>query len=205
MPAFMPTSPVTLQHSDSALKSIVHHCKFKILGHLLALLRRMHGLHCLGRLGKHSLMHVTPADWCAQAMSQILDARPPLRFDADSIVYTDGSKQGPSITAAWVQPSTMATQSLILGGSASPQRTPVRAELVALHAALHSPSFPLDQPLTMMTDSLTSQQLLATHLVRPNQHVYHHYRWLVSALPQNLLARDAPVSLMRVKARDPRQ
>ena len=87
-----------------------------------------------------------------------------LRFDADPIMYTDGSKQGPSITAAWIQPSTMAGQSLIVGGSALPQRTPVRAELVALHAVVHSHSFPPDQPLTMMTDSLTSQQLVATNL-----------------------------------------
>ena len=94
----------------------------------------------------------------------------------------------------------MAEHALILGttgGSASPQRTPVRAELVALQAALYLPSFPFDQPLTITTDSLTSQLLVATHLVRPNQHVYHEHQWMVAAIAQNLLSRTAPVSLMR--------
>ena len=58
LPAFMPTKPVTLQHTGNALRSFAHHCIFKLLGHLLAHLRHMYCLHHRGRLGKHSLMHV---------------------------------------------------------------------------------------------------------------------------------------------------
>ena len=107
-------------------------------------------------------LHCKPAGWCTQAMSQIVEALPALRFDADSVVYNNGSKQRSSIIDAWVQLSIMAEQALSLCDPASPRRTPVRAELAA---ALQSPSSPLDQPLTIMTDRLTSHQLIAAHLV----------------------------------------
>ena len=133
-------------------------------------------------------------------VARVLTDMPPLLLDADSVVYTDGSCRGTSLTAAWVQPSTGRSQTLRLLGPSSAQRTPLRGELVAIHAALHSPHFPPDLPLDLMTDSLTSQQLASAYLVRPTHLRFHKHRFLVAAIAQNLVMRRAPVRIMKVRA-----
>ena len=56
----------------------------------------------------------------------------------------------------------MAQQALNLVDFASPQCTPVRAELVALHAALHSPSLPIDQARTQVSRASNWLQPMAS-------------------------------------------
>ena len=92
-------------------------------------------------------------------MAEVADSAPPLRLNAQDIVYTDGSKVGTSITAAWVHPATAASEALSIPGLPSAQWTPVRGEVVAIDVALHSPRIPLCHPLDLMTDSLTSLQM----------------------------------------------
>ena len=135
-----------------------------------------------------------------QAMAEIALQAPTLKYDADSICYTDGSKYGSSITAAWVHPETDAQQALSLPGPSSPQRTSFRGELIAIHAALHSSHFPGHAPLHIMTDSLSGLQLTNAHLVRPAHLQYNKHRWLIAAIAQNMLARPAPTYLTKVRA-----
>ena len=135
-----------------------------------------------------------------RAMQEIHPHCPALRHDANSLCYTDGSKYGTSITAAWVHPANNASEALALPGPSSPQRTSFRGELIALHAALHSPNFPVTEPLHIMTDSLVGMHLSQAHLVRPNQLRFHKHRWLLAAIAQNMLARLAPAYLAKVRA-----
>ena len=83
-----------------------------------------------------------------------------------------------------------------------PQRTPLRAELIALNSVLYSilQLFPLCRPLHFMTGSLTSLYLVDGYLVRPHLFCYHKHRWLVAAIAQNLLSRTASVRLTKVRA-----
>ena len=144
----------------------------------------------------------TQPDHCLRdrALAEILQQPPPLQWDAASIVYTDGSKHGTSITAAWVHPASGQSHAVHLPGPPSAQRTSLRGELAAIHEAIHSPQFPLYRPLTLGTDSLTSSQLISAHMVRPTQLRFHKHRWLIAAIAQNLLSRVAPVRIMKVRA-----
>ena len=127
---------------------------------------------------------------CAQrAWSEVLPQAPPLRFDPQAITYTDGSKQGTSLTAAWVRLDHNQSQSVRINEDLGARNTPLRGELTGLHAAMHTVHAPYCQPLHIMTDSRVSLLLIAAHLVRPNHHRYHKHRWLVVALSQNALTR----------------
>ena len=101
-----------------------------------------------------------------RALQEIALAPPALRFDAHSIVYTDGSKKGTLMSAAWIHPSSGNRANMQLAVSSGPQRTPLRAELIALSSVLHSPLFPLCRALH---DSLTGLYLVNGYLVRPHQ------------------------------------
>ena len=135
-----------------------------------------------------------------RALAEILPQAPSLKLVADSIVYTDGSKRGTSITAAWVHPGNAFSEAMSIPGPSSAQHTALRGELVAIHAALHSPQLPSAQPLHVMTDSLTSLYLIAAYLVRPTQFRFHKHRWLIAAIAQSTLLRSAPVLLTKVRA-----
>ena len=76
----------------------------------------------------------------------------------------------------------------------------MRGELLAIHAALHSQSFPMDQSMHLMTESLISLYLIAAYLVRPSHVRYHKHIWLVAAITQNVVARQGPVLLTKVRA-----
>ena len=141
--------------------------------------------------------HIPTSDPFSRAMAEIAAHAPALRYNADSICYTDGSKYGTSITSAWVHPETNGEQALSLRDPPSPQRTSFRGELIGLHAALHSPAFPWNAPLHVMTDSLTGLLLVNAHLVRPAHLRHNKHRWLVAAIAQNLLARQAPTYLTK--------
>ena len=130
----------------------------------------------------------------------IAEAPPALKLHAPSIVYTDGSKKDSSITAAWVHPQTQSSELLYLPGPSTLRSTALRGELLAIHAALHSPRFPLDEPLHLMTDSLTSLYLIAAYLVRPSHFRFHKHRWLVAAIAQQLVSRQAAVHISKVRA-----
>ena len=133
-------------------------------------------------------------------MAEIQQHPPELMYDASQVCYTDGSKHGTSITAAWVHPATPAQHAVSLPiCPSSPHRTSFRGGLIALHEALHSPTFPIDVPLHIMTDSLTGLHLANAHLVRPAHLRYHKHRWLIAAIAQNLLARPARVCLTKVR------
>ena len=93
---------------------------------------------------------------------------PSLLLDTSSIMYIDGSKQGCSITAAWIQPQSGSSQILCDPGLSSLRSTALRGEPLAIHAAHHSQSFPMDQSMHLMTDSLTSLYLTGACLVRPS-------------------------------------
>ncbi|MCJ1425311.1 hypothetical protein MMC29_003199 [Sticta canariensis] len=125
---------------------------------------------------------------------------PPLQMQPDTVVYTDGSKQGTSITAALVHPVSSTSAAMVVPGPSSAQRPPVRGELSASHSVAHAAEPPSARPLDLLTDSLTSLQMLAAHLVRPTHHLHHKHRWLISSLAQRLLYRPAPVRLMKVRA-----
>lgn len=56
--------------------------------------------------------------------------------------------------------------------------------------------------MSSATDSLTGQQLICAHLLGPSQLQFHTHQWVNAAilLAQNLLARQAPVSIVKGKA-----
>ena len=132
--------------------------------------------------------------------ASILPQLPTLKYDPAAIVYTDGSKQGTSLTAAWTTLTGAHQASFALPPESSPQRTVLRAELAAIHDVLHSPQFHHDDPIHIMSDSLTSLQLISAHLNRPHTLMYNKHRWLVAAIAQNLLARSGPVRLTKVRS-----
>ena len=137
---------------------------------------------------------------CSQALAEIQDGPPPLLMDAASIVYTDGSKRGTSITAAWVHPAGSQSGVVTLPGPLQAQSTPLRGELAAIYEAVHSSDFPLYRRLTLMTDSLTALYLIHAYIRTPTLLRFHKHRWLVAAIAQNLLSRTAHVCLLKVKA-----
>ena len=101
--------------------------------------------------------HIAQSDhWCAFLLSLNQPVPPALLLDAGAIVYTDGSKFGASITAAWVHPASQRSYACRLEGESSPQRTALRGELVAIYSALHSRHFLMHEPIHIMTDSKTS-------------------------------------------------
>ena len=147
-----------------------------------------------------SMAILPPATVASELLASIAFQAPPLRLQASEIVYTDGSKRGTSITAAWVHPRTGTAQMLSVPGPSTPQSTALRGELVAIHAALQSGSLSSDHPLHIMTDSLTSLYLIAAYLVRPTQLLFHKHKWLVADIAQRLVCQERPVRLTKVRA-----
>lgn len=148
---------------------------------------------------RSTMHHITNVDSTA-LLDSIVPSVPPLRFCADEIVYTDASKRGTSLTAAWVLPSRGYAQACRLPGPSAPERTVVRGELAAIHSALHSPLLPRNIPMHLMTDSLTSLQLIGGYIARPFEFRDHKHLWLVSSIAQNILSRTSPIILMKVRA-----
>ena len=139
-------------------------------------------------------------DLFAQALAEICATPPALQWDAASIVYTDGSKRGTSITAAWVHPASGSSNVVMLPGPLQAQSTALRGELAAIYEAVHSSSFPLYRQLTLMTDSQTALYLIHAYIRTPTLLRFHKHRWLVAAIAQNLLSRTAPVRMLKVRA-----
>ena len=160
----------------------------------------------LSRRWRHALSPPTPTSQIPdhalreRALAEIQPQPPPLKWDAASMVYTDGSKLGASVTAAWTHPASGRSHAVQLPRPSCAQRTALRAELGAIHDALHSPHFPMYRPLTLATDSLNSQHLVSAHIARPTSLRFHKHRWLIAAIAQNLLCRVAPVRILKVRA-----
>ena len=132
--------------------------------------------------------------------TEVLPQVPPLRYAAEDFVYTDASKRGTSITAAWAQPGRGVSQQVSLPPPSKPERTIGRGELAAIHTALHSGLHPGHIPMHIATDSLTSLQLISGYMESPHDYRLHKHRWLVAAIAQNIIARPGFVKLSKVRA-----
>ena len=135
---------------------------------------------------------------CALAESQPQPSL--LKWDAASMVCTDGSKQGATVTAACVHPASGHSYVVQLPCPSCAQRTALGAELGAIHDAVSSPHFPMYRPLTLAIDSLNSEHLVSAHIARPTSLRFHKQRWLIAAIAQNLLHHVAPVRILKVRA-----
>ena len=72
-----------------------------------------------------------------RALQEIALVPPALRFVADSIVYTDGSKKGTSMSAAWIHPSSGNSAGSSCGSSSSSRSSSIRSSKLAILAALN--------------------------------------------------------------------
>ena len=121
-----------------------------------------------------------------------------LRFSSTDITYTDGSKQGTSLTASVHHPRSNTTLAYKLLGHDDQLNTALQAELVAIHQALHNTD--VMTPLTIMTDSLTSIHAINNMLTRPERLRLHKHKQVLSQIAQRLVARTAKTTIHKVKA-----
>ena len=77
---------------------------------------------------------------------------------------------------------------LHLPGPSSAQSNSLSREPADIHEVIHSPRLRLCRPLSVMTDSFTSEYLISAHMVRPNQLRFNMHRWHVAAIAQNLMS-----------------
>ena len=76
--------------------------------------------------------------------------------------------------------------------------TGLRAELAAILIAIHS--ITTTDEITLMTESVTSLQLINNMLTRPQGLQHHKHRHLLSELTQSLWSRQAPITAHKVRA-----
>ena len=84
-------------------------------------------------------------------MQALITDRPALHWHASEAVYTDGSKRDSSLSCAWVCPAKSLQAQYRVPGPASELRTILQAELMAIHAAVHT--LDIANGVSVMTDS----------------------------------------------------
>ena len=113
-------------------------------------------------------------------------------------MYTDGSKQDTSLTAAVVQPAMHRAWARRVQGHDGQLNTPLRGELAAIYIALDE--LPVDANVIIMTDSLTSLQLISAMRTRPEALRYHKHQHILTRLAQLLQVRTGDTNMHKVKA-----
>ena len=140
-----------------------------------------------------------PAEWLAFRDFHTQSAK---RFSCpSSIVHTDGSKVGTSLTGAVFQAATGLKHSFKLEGHDASLNTALHAELAALHRALTllcEPQF--HGPQIILTDSLTSIWLIRRAIYNPEFLRDHKHKRILHEIIQMIVSRSDPISIYKVRA-----
>ena len=120
-----------------------------------------------------------------------------LRFEPDTLIHTDGSKIGTSLSATVFPPARGLRWMFRLADHDRSLNTVLRAELAAIHIALRD--IPASEDITLLTDSQSSIHLLSTMLSNPQSLSRHKHRWLLSEIAQTMYSRSAPTAIHKVR------
>ena len=135
------------------------------------------------------------------------DTHPIKRFPFPrTLIYTDASKKGDSITGAVLRPELPSSPTHIahtfhLPTHPQPQHTVLYGELAAIREALtllNTPAFA--GPQIIMTDSLNAIYLLKQALSTPEKLRHHAHRVVLQEMAHMLLTRTDALSLYKVRA-----
>ena len=123
---------------------------------------------------------------------------PQLRYDKSQFVYTDGSKVGTAIGASVFDPTQKAVWRISFKDHDGRINTNLRAELAAIFCALSNT--PARTQLHILTDSLTSLQLINTVLYNPERLRFHKHKHMLHATMAHILLRESRIICGKVRA-----